>query len=101
MAYSDVYRRSLDDPEGFWARGRAGHRLVREPKQILDDSRPPFTRWFVGGELNTCHNALDRHVDGGRADQLALDLRLAGHRHASRRSRIASCATRSRRSPAC
>jgi propionyl-CoA synthetase len=39
---------------------------------VLDDSRAPFYRWFTGGRLNTCHNALDRHVDGGRADQLAL-----------------------------
>jgi hypothetical protein len=39
---------------------------------VLDDSRAPFYRWFAGGRLNTCHNALDRHVDGGRADQLAL-----------------------------
>jgi propionyl-CoA synthetase len=39
---------------------------------VLDDSRAPFYRWFAGGRMNSCHNALDRHVDGGRADQLAL-----------------------------
>mgnify|MGYP003508523159 CR=1 FL=1 len=39
---------------------------------MLDDSRAPFFRWFAGGELNTCYNALDRHVAGGRADQVAL-----------------------------
>jgi propionyl-CoA synthetase len=42
------------------------------PARILDDSRAPFYRWFTGGRLNTCHNALDRHVEGGRADQAAL-----------------------------
>ncbi len=45
---------------------------TREPQQVLDDSNPPFYRWFPDGELNTCANALDRHVDGGRGDQAAL-----------------------------
>ena len=45
---------------------------TREPQRILDDSNPPFYRWFPDGELNTCANALDRHVDGGRGDQPAL-----------------------------
>ena len=71
-AYNDAYRRSLDDPEGFWAEVAQDIDWFTPPKQILDDRRPPFTRWFAGGELNTSYNALDRHVDGGRADQLAL-----------------------------
>jgi propionyl-CoA synthetase len=70
--YDEVYRRSLEDPEGFWGEAARLIDWVREPEHILDDSKAPFYRWFVGGELNTCHNALDRHVDGGRADQLAL-----------------------------
>jgi propionyl-CoA synthetase len=70
--YDDVYRRSLKDPEGFWREAAGLIDWVRDPERILDDSKAPFYRWFVGGELNTCHNALDRHVDGGRADQLAL-----------------------------
>ncbi len=70
--YDEVYRRSLEDPEGFWGEAAGLIDWVREPERILDDSKAPFYRWFVGGELNTCHNALDRHVDGGRADQLAL-----------------------------
>ena len=45
---------------------------TREPQQILDDSNPPFYRWFPDAELNTCANALDRHVDGGRGEQPAL-----------------------------
>src|SRR5260221_11186930 len=44
----------------------------REPQRVLDDSNPPFYRWFPDGELNTCANALDRHVDAGRAEQPAL-----------------------------
>jgi propionyl-CoA synthetase len=71
-AYEEAYRRSLEDPQGFW--GDAS-RLIdwnRQPNRILDHSNPPFTQWFVGGELNTCYNALDRHVERGREDRLAL-----------------------------
>ena len=39
---------------------------------MLDDARPPFYRWFAGGRLNTCYNAVDRHVEAGRGDQLAV-----------------------------
>ncbi len=70
--YQEVFRRSIEDPEAFWGEAAQAIDWYVEPKHILDDSRPPFYRWFVGGELNTCHNALDRHVNGGRADQLAL-----------------------------
>ncbi len=71
-AYEQAFRRSIDDPEGFWREAARAIDWDREPEQILDDSDPPFARWFAGGQLNTCHNALDRHVQGGRADQLAL-----------------------------
>jgi propionyl-CoA synthetase len=67
-----IYRRSLEDPEGFWGEAAGGLEWEREPTLVLDDSRPPFYRWFADGVLNTCHNALDRHVDEGRADQAAL-----------------------------
>jgi propionyl-CoA synthetase len=68
----ETYRRSLEDPEAFWAEA-AGAIDWDEPWQrVLDDSRAPFYRWFSGGRMNTCHNALDRHVDGSRADQPAL-----------------------------
>jgi propionyl-CoA synthetase len=70
--FDEVYRRSLDAPEEFWAEA-AGALDWDEPwERVLDDSRAPFYRWFTGGRLNTCFNALDRHVEGGRADQLAL-----------------------------
>ncbi len=71
-AYADAYRRSLDDPEGFWGQAARAIDWTRAPTQVLDRSNPPFYRWFPDGELNTCYNALDRHADGGRADQLAL-----------------------------
>jgi propionyl-CoA synthetase len=70
--FDEMYRRSLDDPEEFWAEA-AGEIDWDEPwERVLDESRAPFYRWFTGGRLNSCHNALDRHVEGSRADQLAL-----------------------------
>ncbi len=70
--YDEAFRRSIADPDGFWREAARTIDWYREPTRILDDDRPPFYRWFADGELNTCHNALDRHVDGGRADQVAL-----------------------------
>ena len=70
--FDDTYRRSLDDPEGFWADAAASIDWIEPWDRVLDDSAAPFYRWFTGGRLNTCHNALDRHVEAGRADQLAL-----------------------------
>jgi propionyl-CoA synthetase len=68
----EIHRRSLEQPEEFWAEAAAEIDWVEPWDRVLDDSRAPFYRWFPGGRLNTCYNALDRHVDGGRADQLAL-----------------------------
>jgi propionyl-CoA synthetase len=78
--FDEIYRHSLADPEAFWAEAAGQIDWVEPWTQVLDDSRAPFYRWFAGGRLNTCHNALDRHVEGGRADQLALvyDSPLAG-----------------------
>jgi propionyl-CoA synthetase len=68
----ETYRRSLEEPESFWAEAAAAIDWDEPWERVLDDSRPPFYRWFGGGRMNTCHNALDRHVDGGRAEQPAL-----------------------------
>ncbi|OBF26754.1 propionyl-CoA synthetase [Mycobacterium sp. ACS1612] len=70
--YRDLFDASIADPTAFWAEAAKAVTWTREPTQVLDDSNPPFYRWFPDGELNTCANALDRHVDGGRADQPAL-----------------------------
>ena len=72
MSYADVYQRSMDDPNGFWSEAAEALDWDIEPTVILDDSNPPFYRWYPDGVLNTCHNALDRHVDSGRGDQAAL-----------------------------
>ena len=71
-AYDEIYRRSLADPRAFWAEAAEGIDWHKRWQRVLDDRRPPIYRWFAGGELNTCHNALDRHVENGRADQRAL-----------------------------
>jgi len=70
--YDEVYRRSIADPEGFWAEAAEGVDWFRRWDKVLDVSGAPSTRWFVGAQTNTCHNALDRHVAAGRADQAAL-----------------------------
>jgi propionyl-CoA synthetase len=70
--FEEVYRRSLEEREQFWADAAAEIDWVQGWDRVLDDSRAPFYRWFAGGTLNTCYNALDRHVERGRADQVAL-----------------------------
>jgi propionyl-CoA synthetase len=70
--FDELYRRSLEAPEAFWAEAAAAIDWDEPWARVLDDSHAPFYRWFAGGRLNSCHNALDRHVEGGRADQLAL-----------------------------
>ena len=62
--YEGAFRRSLADPAGFWGEAATAVDWYQEPQVILDDSIPPFYKGFAGGTLNTCHNALDRHVDG-------------------------------------
>lgn len=69
--YRDVFQASVDDPTAFWAQAARSVSWTREPNRILDDDNPPFYRWFPDGELNTCANALDRHIET-RGDQPAL-----------------------------
>jgi propionyl-CoA synthetase len=70
--YAEIYRRSIEDPEGFWSEAAGAIHWERRWNKLLDDARPPFYRWFVGGMLNTCYNCLDRHVAEGRGQQAAL-----------------------------
>ena len=71
-AYREVLQASLTDPETFWAQAAEAVTWSRAPQRILDQDNPPFYRWYPDAELNTCANALDRHVSGGRGDQTAL-----------------------------
>ncbi|MBF0250676.1 MAG: propionyl-CoA synthetase [Alphaproteobacteria bacterium] len=70
--YEQAHARSLSDPEGFWGEIAQDIDWVKPWDKVLDASNPPFYRWFAGAECNTCHNAVDRHVDRGRGDQAAL-----------------------------
>jgi len=70
--YEETYRRAMADPAGFWAEAAEAIDWERRWDRVLDDGNPPFYRWFAGGRLNTCWNALDRHVAGARAEQTAL-----------------------------
>jgi len=71
-AYEHAYSRSIEDPEGFWAEAAEDVVWIKKWDKVLDDSNPPFYRWFRGGILNTCYNALDRHVEDGLGDRVAL-----------------------------
>jgi propionyl-CoA synthetase len=71
MGYDELYRQSIEHAEDFWAEAAKAIDWETPPQQILDDSRPPFRRWFVGGRTNLCHNAVDRHL-ATRPDQPAL-----------------------------
>ena len=70
--YDEAYARSLAAPEQFWAEAAEAVSWTKRWNRVLDFDRAPFARWFVGAELNTCHNVLDRHVEGGRGEQIAL-----------------------------
>jgi propionyl-CoA synthetase len=70
--YRELFNASMKDPAEFWAQAAKEVSWIREPRQVLDESTPPFYRWFPDAELNTCANALDRHVADGRAEQPAL-----------------------------
>src|SRR5262249_11937470 len=70
--YDQVYAHSVSDPISFWAEAAEGIDWYRKWEKVLDESNKPFYRWFTGGEVNTCYNAIDRHVANGRGNQVAL-----------------------------
>ena len=70
--FSQIQDAATANPQEFWAKAAEDIHWISPYTRVLNDDKPPFYRWFEGGELNTCYNALDRHVDEGRGDQLAL-----------------------------
>ncbi len=70
--YAAVYGASRKNPVAFWGAAAEAVDWYRKPEQILDDTNPPFLRWFADGVTNACYNAVDRHVERGRAEQTAL-----------------------------
>ena len=71
-AYEQAFKESLDAPATFWGRHQDLVDWITAPTVVLDDSRPPFYRWFADGTLNTCANAVDRHVAAGHGDRTAI-----------------------------
>ena len=70
--YASIYEKSLSDPDGFWGDAAQGLHWHKPWDKVLDRAAKPVPRWFVGGEINTCYNALDRHVESGAGDRAAL-----------------------------
>ena len=70
--YQTAFEQSINDPDGFWGKAAEDCHWYKRWDKVLDDSNKPFYRWFTGGEINTCYNALDFHIDQGRGEQLAL-----------------------------
>jgi propionyl-CoA synthetase len=71
-AYEEIYQRSLKDPEGFWGKIAEQFHWYKKWDKVLDDSRPPFYQWFIGGKTNLCYNVIDRHMKNGLRDTPAL-----------------------------
>ena len=70
--YEKIYKKALEMPEDFWADAAQAVQWEKKWDKVFDDSNYPFVQWFKGGLLNSCYNALDFHVDNGRAEQTAL-----------------------------
>jgi propionyl-CoA synthetase len=72
VRYEEAFKESLEHPEVFWGRAAEEITWYKKWDRVLDNSNPPFALWFLGGEINTCYNAVDRHVEGGLGEQPAL-----------------------------
>ncbi len=72
MRYAQLYQQSITDPEGFWMEQAQAIEWISPPSKALFDDKAPLYQWFKDGLVNTCWNALDRHVENGRADQVAV-----------------------------
>jgi len=70
--YEIAYQQSIEDPNTFWAKAAEDCHWYKKWDKVLDDGNKPFYRWFTGGELNTCYNAVDYHIDNGRGEQNAI-----------------------------
>ena len=70
--YDEAFEKSIKDPDSFWAAAAEECHWYKKWDKVLDDSNKPFYRWFTGGEINTCYNALDFHIENGLGNQDAL-----------------------------
>ena len=70
--YQEAFNLSLSDPKKFWGNAADQVKWIKKYDKVVHCDEPPFYRWFKGGKINTCYNALDRHVDEGNGDRTAL-----------------------------
>ena len=95
MGYKEVYNAWKADPEAFWMEAAEAIDWDRKPSRALNDDNAPLYEWFNDGMVNTCWNAVDRHVEAGRGDQVAVIHDSPITRFQARRSPIPNCATAS------
>ena len=72
MAYADIYKASLADPEGFWMEQAKAIHWEKPPSKALFDRGGDIYEWYADGQVNGCYNAVDRHVAAGHGDRLAI-----------------------------
>ncbi|KAL7882908.1 hypothetical protein SRHO_G00005660 [Serrasalmus rhombeus] len=72
QTYEEAFRGAREEPERFWSQAARGVSWCTRWEETLDNTHAVFPKWFVGGELNMCFNAVDRHVEAGRGDQPAI-----------------------------
>ena len=70
--YEKIFKQSLTNPEEFWSKAAEDVKWIKKFDKVIHTDGPPFYKWFKGGKINTCYNALDRHVDEGNGDRTAL-----------------------------
>ena len=72
MKYEDVYNQWMSDPEGYWKNAAKDVDWIKFPEKTLNSTNAPIYSWFEDGLVNTCYNAVDRHVFEGREDSVAI-----------------------------
>jgi propionyl-CoA synthetase len=70
--YEQAFKKSIENPDEFWGKAAEDVKWIKKYDKVVHTDKPPFYRWFKGGKINTCYNALDRHVDEGNGDRTAL-----------------------------
>ena len=70
--YEELFKRSVDDPETWWAEQASALKWQRPWDSVLDWSEAPFAKWFIGGKINAAENCVDRHVEEERGDRVAI-----------------------------
>ena len=70
--YERAFRESVEDPEHFWGAAAENVHWYKKYERVLNSTNPPFYRWFEGGVINSCYNALDYHVENGLKNRIAL-----------------------------